>query len=151
MFQSKVDEFFQLLGANQIMVLATCANNKVTARSMSFVIDNGKLYFQTSKNFCKYEQIKINSNVAVCINNIQIEGICNEIGHPLEKSNSTFAQKYKEFFRGSYDAYSNLPSETTFEITPSLITVWGYDVGKPYREFYEFHSKTYHKEYLELC
>jgi general stress protein 26 len=151
MFEKKVDELFQSLGPNQIMVLATSANNKVTARSMSFIIDNGRLYFQTDKNFCKYEQMKINPNVAVCYNNIQIEGICKEIGHPLDESNNTFALKYKEYFSGSYDTYSNLPSETAFEITPTLITIWGYEEGKPYREFYEFSHEKYHKDYIELC
>lgn len=150
MFDHKVDELFQGLGLSQIMVLATSEGNRVTARSMSIIIDSRKLYFQTDKNFCKYRQIKSNANVAVCYNNIQIEGICKEIGHPFEQENNLFTQKYKECFRSSYDKYTHLANETVFVITPILITVWAYDNGKPYREFYDFNREKYIKEYYDI-
>ncbi len=148
MFTSKVNELFQALGTNQIMVLATCADSKVTARSMSFIIDKFKLFFQTDRSFCKYSQMKSNPNVAICLNNIQIEGICREIGHPLSQNNVMFAQKYKEHFRGSFEKYSHLPNETVFEVTPGMITVWSYEDGKPVREFYNFNKEKYNKEYV---
>lgn len=43
-----------------------------------------KLYFQTDNTFKKYNQLKGNNKVALCIDNIQIEGECTELGHPLE-------------------------------------------------------------------
>lgn len=147
LFNSKADELFCKLGTNQIMVLATSANNRVTARSMSFVIDKGKFYFQTEKSFCKYQQIKSNPHIAVCLNNIQIEGECNEIGHPLEERNLFFAEKYEQYYKGSFDKYSHISTETVFEISPALVTLWCYEDGKPFREFYDFNSEVYRKEY----
>lgn len=37
---------------------------------MSVVLINGVFYFQPDKTFRKYEQIKDNPNVALCIDNI---------------------------------------------------------------------------------
>lgn len=150
MFHKKADELFNTLGPKQIMVLATSANNKVKARSMSFIILGQKLLFQTDKNFCKYEQITSNPNVAICFQNIQIEGTCKEIGHPLSEDNSQFASSYKDNFKGSYDNYSHLPNETVFEVTPHFITVWSYDNGLPYREFYDFLRERYWMEYYDI-
>ncbi len=42
---------------------------------MSIIIDGGKFYFQTDKDFRKYEQIKGNPHVALCIDNLSIEPI----------------------------------------------------------------------------
>ena len=44
----------------------------------------GSLYFQTDKGMRKYKDIKGNPNVALCFSNIQLEGICEEIGRPIE-------------------------------------------------------------------
>lgn len=52
------------------MTLATSMDNRVTARTMSFVVENERLYFQTDTSFTKFHQIKSNPLVAVCWNNI---------------------------------------------------------------------------------
>ncbi len=132
------------------MCLATSKNNIVSARSMSIIIFDQKFYFQTDINFNKYDQIKENPNVALSYKNIQIEGICKEIGHPLLKTNSFFANLYEQYYNTSFTKYSSLNNERLFEITPYKITVWGYDDGKPYREFYMFSEKSYHKKYYFL-
>ena len=83
-YQQKYTEIFQQIGDHAKLVLATSLNNKVSARTMSFVILEGSLYFQTDKGMRKYQDIKGNPNVALCFSNIQLEGICEEIGRPIE-------------------------------------------------------------------
>ena len=77
-------KFLLDFGKGRKMVLSTSESNRVSSRMMSIVQIDGTFYFQTDLTFKKYHQILSNPNVALCIDNIQIEGICEEIGHPLE-------------------------------------------------------------------
>ena len=150
MFTQKLNELFSKLGNHSIMCLATSFNDKVTARSMSIIIYNNKFYFQTDTNFQKFEQIKNNHNVALCCNNIQIEGVCTALGHPLLDSNSFFSDLYKKYYESSFLKYSSLKDEILFEVIPSKISVWDYDDGKPYQEFFVIQDNTYQKVYYTI-
>lgn len=83
-FSKKLSDFLDEFGKGRKLVLSTADNNKVTSRMMSIVQINGSFYFQTDKTFRKYQQINNNPFVALCIDNMQIEGVCKEIGHPIE-------------------------------------------------------------------
>ena len=150
-FEHEIASFFSKIGISKKMVLATCAENKTTARTMSCIFIEEKIYFQTDKNFLKYEQITMNPNVALCIDNIQIEGVASDIGHPLDKINAFFSDPFKTNFSGSYDKYTALPAERLIQVIPKLITIWEYDNGKPYRVFFDFSKRKAHKEYYEYC
>ena len=58
-YQQKYTEIFQQIGDHAKLVLATSLNNKVSARTMSFVILEGSLYFQTDKEMRKYQDIQM--------------------------------------------------------------------------------------------
>lgn len=81
LYTNKYIEIYQQIGDHAKIVLATSYQDKVSVRTMSFVIMNGLFYFQTDNTFRKYQDIKGNENVGLCLDNIQIEGICKEIGH----------------------------------------------------------------------
>lgn len=147
--KQRANEIFKSLGESKIMYLATSANDKVTLRAMSFIIYNHKFYFQTDKSFSKYEQIAQNSHVAVSIDNIQIQGICNEIGKPLAKKNDFFAKRYEQHFKASFEKYTHMENEVLFEIIPTEIKLWEYKSGKPYQEFLNFLDGTYRKIYYD--
>lgn len=149
-YQSRISILFEKLGSGQIMTLATSLNDKVFARSMSVIICNQKFYFQTDKAFDKCYQLSNNKNVALCFNNFQIEGTARELGHPLKSENLFFADEYKKCFSGSYEKYTRLSNEVLFEVIPSYIKIWGYDDGKPYREFYDCSNKTYKKVFYNI-
>jgi nitroimidazol reductase NimA-like FMN-containing flavoprotein (pyridoxamine 5'-phosphate oxidase superfamily) len=148
-FDAKCEALFAALGAGRIMVLATCAGGRVTARSVSVVVSGGKFYFQTDRSFLKYRQLLENRNAALCLDNIQVEGTSAEKGHPLDVENRLFAEQYQRCFPGSFEKYTAMKNETVFEISPTLITVWNYEDGKPTREFYDFRNNTYSKAYYD--
>lgn len=83
-FEEAYLQFWHEFGESRVMVLSTSFQDAVTSRTMSIVALEEKLYFQTDKTFRKYEQLKANPNVALCIDNIQMEGQCCEVGKPLE-------------------------------------------------------------------
>ena len=92
-FNDSKQEYLDAISPSKIMVLATCSGSKVTARSMSCIAIGEKIYFQTDTQFRKYKQITDNKNVALCFDNVQIEGIAKVKGHPMDKENIQFAQR----------------------------------------------------------
>lgn len=139
-------EVFGLLGGSRIMVLATSSENKVTARNMSCVIIDKKIYFQTDKTFIKHDQMLKNPNVALCSDNIQIEGTARIRKHPFAEENKEFIDTYKEKYRGSYDAYSHVENGVVVEIEPTFVTLWKYEDNQPLRDFLDIRQNKAHRE-----
>ncbi|MDR7857902.1 pyridoxamine 5'-phosphate oxidase family protein [Tissierella sp.] len=92
------------------IVLATCSNNRVTAREVYFASNDFRIFFVTSKAFDKCKQIKKNNNVALCLGNIQMEGTAIIKGHPNLTENinekTICLNKNKEEFE-KYFKYKN--------------------------------------------
>lgn len=128
-FELKRKQIFDQIGDHAKIVLATSRKDKVSARMMSFIINDGYFYFQTDCTFCKYQDIKENQYVALCSHNIQIEGLCKEIGHPL--NHHLFIEQFKKYFQSSYESYSSLDSERLFIVKPIFVQRWNYIDGKP--------------------
>ena len=144
MFDKKIVELIQGIGEAKKAVLATSSNNRVTSRTMSFVIYENKFYCQTDKKFLKVEQILDNPKVSICIDNIQIEGIAQIIGKPSE--NNIFSTLFNKYFKNSYENYSFLENEVLLKINPTFIAVWNYKESIPIRNFYKLDSKEYIEE-----
>lgn len=143
-FDNECEKLFNQMGNGRKMVLSTSLNDKVTSRTMSVVIINKHFYFQTDKNFRKYEYLLKNPNTALCFENVQIEGISEEIGYPSEQVQ--FLSMYKKNFKNSYENYSFLESERLFVVKPVYIQKWIYENGKPFIEKYCFEENIYKKE-----
>lgn len=140
-FQEKYTKFYQEFGESKKMVLSTSLNDVVTARTMSIVVLNEKLYFQTDRTFRKYRQLKGNANVSLCIDNVQIEGTCEELGAPLE--HAEFSHAYQKYFPSSYTRYTALQNERLFVVTPTFIERWLYVDGVPYMETFDVANERY--------
>lgn len=134
-YQTAYAALWRELGESRKMVLSTSLDNLVTSRMMSVVIMDGRLYFQTDRTLRKYGQLKGNANVALCADNVQIQGRCEEAGHPLE--NEAFCQAYRKHFPGSYEAYTALKNERLFVVAPTRIERWVYLDGVPHLEAFD--------------
>ena len=141
-FNEQYNAFLNEFGKGRKMVLSTSLNDKVTSRMMSVIQQSGIFFFQTDKHFRKYDQLIKNKNVALCIDNIQIEGICKELGHPLE--NPDFCSLYKECFASSFERYSSLSNEVLFAVTPLHMERWLYKVGTPFVETFDIANREYY-------
>lgn len=140
-FNKQIEDFFKNFGDSKKMVLSTSLHNQVSSRMMSIIKIKNKFYFQTDSTFRKYNQLIQNQWVALCIDNIQIEGVCKEVGKPC--SHDEFMHKFKEHFENSYHAYSHLENERLFEVTPTRIECWIYDNGIPYMEVFDIERCEY--------
>ncbi len=143
-FNRERSALFEQLGEYKKMVLSTSLHDRVTSRMMSVVITDHRFYFQTDKNFRKYEQMIRNCNASLCTENVQIEGTCTEIGHP--SCNQPFCNLYKEYYKGSYDRYTFLENERLFVLQPTYIQKWIYIDEIPYIEIYDFERQRYEKK-----
>ncbi|MBR5681721.1 MAG: pyridoxamine 5'-phosphate oxidase family protein [Ruminococcus sp.] len=141
LFSRKLEEFLSDFGKGRKMVLSTSENDRVSSRMMSVVQINGDFYFQTDIKLRKYRQLSANRNAALCIDNIQIEGICEELGRPLD--NAAFSTAFRECFRGSFDAYTSLDNERLFVLRPQYIQRWIYNENVPYIETFDISSQSY--------
>ena len=53
---------------------------------------------------------------------------------------------YKEYYKNSYETYSNKEKEILIEIVPIKITKWDYEDTKPNRIFIEIKNRQIKKE-----
>lgn len=142
-FKEKLEKLFMDIGSSRKMVLSTSYQDKVTSRMMSIIVLDGCFYFQTDRTFRKYEQMKKNPNVALCIDNFQIEGVCRELGHPSE--NPDFCEEYEKSFKNSYDRYTSHAQERLFVVKPCYIQKWIYEDGEPFVEIFDLGEGSYSK------
>lgn len=140
-FSVEYEAFLSDFGKGRKMVLSTSENNIVSSRMMSVVQIDGIFYFQTDVTFRKYRQLSANPNAALCTDNIQIEGLCKEIGRPLD--NKAFCDCFSECFKGSFDAYTALKNERLFALTPSFIERWIYKNSVPFIETFSVKERMY--------
>lgn len=140
-FKEKYEDLLLEFNKGKTMVLSTAENNKVSSRMMSIVCFDGLFYFQTDKTFKKYNQLISNPQVALCAENISIEGVCKEIGHPID--NAAFCKVYKELFAGSFNKYSSLKNERLFVVKPIYVERWRYIDGVPFIEIFNVENEEY--------
>jgi len=145
-FVEKTAKLWKKMGTHNIMVLATGSGGRISSRQMSVIVYNEKFYCQTDETFLKYKQITENPNVALSYKNLSIEGKCRTIGHPLDKDNSFFADRFKKHFSLSYKSYTAIPTERLLEITPTLVYSWEYKLLTPYMEYFDFENRAYRIE-----
>lgn len=140
-FLNKYNDFLSVFNKGKTMVLSSCEDNKVSSRMMSIVCIDGLFYFQTDKKFRKYRELIHNPYVALCIDNIQIEGVCKEIGHPM--SNAQFCSEYEKNFSISFKMYSSLKNERLFEVSPRFVERWLYIDSVPFIETFDVENQVY--------
>lgn len=143
-FEENYKKLFDDFGENKNMVLSTCSDDVVSSRMMSVIVIDGCFYFQTDKNFRKCSQIFKNPNVALCADNISVEGKCSEVGTPFE--NKEFIRLFEQHYNWSFNKYSALINERLFKVEPVYVQKWIYEDSQPYIESFDLKNKIYSKK-----
>ncbi len=129
--------------------LATAAGDHVTVRTVNTVNVGMKIYFSTDTRLTKFAQISANPKVALCRENVQIEGLARDLGHPLTPKNKYFCDLFRRQHPTFFDLYAAVPTQTVVEINPTLITVWHHDGDGAYRKcLLLIAGKAYREDYL---
>jgi len=125
-YDNKYKEIINVLEGKDSIVIATSDKDKVAARTVYFIMFNSYIYFLTSKAYDKCKQIIKNPNVALCSDNIQMQGIAKIKGHPeLEKNKAIlehFLEKCPERERNS--RYVKHKNTVFIEVEINKISTW---------------------------
>ena len=143
--KEKILDFISNMG---VCVLATGANDIITARNISVVNDGFDVYFNTDKIFTKYKQIVSNKNVAFCKDNYQMEGVAEILGHPNDEE--LFTNMYKEKHMNSYKKYSHLENEIVIKVKLKKVQVWNYVGNQTYLINYDVDKNELKTEKYEI-
>ena len=121
-FQNTMDQ----LKNKNLGVLATAEGENVTAREMVFVCNGTTISFVTTIYTRKYKQIMANNNVAVSIDNIQIEGFATIRGRPSDEENAWFIEALPELAKKNWlDLFMDPERpERIIEIHPKRIALY---------------------------
>lgn len=138
------NEVFDILNNNKHIVLATSLEDNVTARTISYIMIKDELYFQTLSTYEKALQIENNSNVALCLDNLQITGTAQILNHPSE--NNEFLQKYKQIHCNAYNKYSMLENEVVIKVKISKATLWKYENNSGHKLVIDLINKEFWNE-----
>lgn len=126
------------LKTEENIILATCANNKVTARAMAHINNELIILFTTSRKSEKVEQMKQNSNIALAIGNLKIEAIAELFGHP--KGHSFFISEYPKKFPHLGAIYPEKPDDLLVIAKPKKISLFKY-IDKPCEDVLDVDNK----------
>lgn len=124
------EDVIRTLEKKEVLLFATCADNRVTTRYMSHVNDGLDIYFMTGTDYLKMQQIRKNPNVAVSVGTYDIEGTAAELGHPL--SDELFVRLMKEKHPETFKNYASYVKECIVKVTVRSVRQWRYIDGKPF-------------------
>ncbi len=81
--------------------------------------------------------------MAMCWDGVQVEGIAVNKGLVAEEADQRFAQAYRKYLWGSYNAYSHTDTEILIEVTPRFVEIWDQDQDqRGFQTFIDFTKKT---------
>lgn len=143
-FDKVKEEKVKFLEQNKNIVLATSLNNIVTARTVAYASEGLTIIFFTLTNLKKLSQIKANAKVALCINNVSIEGLAQIVGSPQEKESKRLMEIYKKKFPVvSKWWFTRTPEQLVFvKVTPTLIVSWVEKESAPFMEYLDLQNET---------
>jgi general stress protein 26 len=123
-YESTVDKVIQFLAGKHAIVLATSLDGRVTARTVSMASEGLDVYFMSWEHHTKCAQIRGNPRVALCRDNVQIEGRAEILGSPLDEAN----RRYTELLGKKYpddERFAREPGMVVVRVVPSTIAVFG--------------------------
>lgn len=144
-FIQAVNDVMVKISLGNKMALATRTGDGVAARTVSIIACNNEFYFQTGIDMEKAKEIEKCSNVALCFKEIEIKGLCVQVGKPTDDSNKWFTDLFENLYPSAYEKYSHLEQERIYKITPKVIKSWEYQGNMPGIQVIDFdsHSVSY--------
>lgn len=148
-FQEKKAEVLRFLASKDhaVMALATSHNDRVMARNVLIASHELDLYFFTWGRSRKCVQIRDNSSVALCKEDVQIEGEAEILGDLLDEKNQEYADILRRKLPDSVRKWEDRPGMVVVRIRPTLITTAGGTIdGEIYLDYLDLRSQIAYAE-----
>lgn len=137
-YEEKKEEIVKYLesGSCDTMVLATASDDRVLARTVLIFSKGLELSFFTWGHSRKCQQIRKNPNIALCKNNMMIEGVAEIVGGLTEERTREYADFMRTKNPESIERWEKHPNMVIVVVRPTQI-VYGSRVidGYVYIEF----------------
>lgn len=111
-------EFWRVVGNSLNVALATSADDETTARTVSVVHVEGKIYFATFDKSVKYRQIRQNQNVAMCMGHIFLKGTAHIAGDMHAPGNEKAVAALSAAFPDDIAMFGQMPGMVIVEVQP---------------------------------
>jgi general stress protein 26 len=103
-------------------VVKLCAGDAPSA--ISFASSGVEVYFMSFAANTKCGQIRANPNVALCRDNVQIEGTAQILGSVTDSENAGYAEQLREKYPADFEEYAAHPEMVLIRVLPSQIGVY---------------------------
>jgi uncharacterized pyridoxamine 5'-phosphate oxidase family protein len=128
-FDELKEEMEKTLLNHRLLVLATVDGEKVTARTVRCVPDGFKVYLATNKNSNKWNQVKVNPNVALAGSNLQVEGVACLKGQVLDDENKPYLECFRRIDPERYNDWEKRghftnPLSYIIEVNPTKMSLF---------------------------
>jgi general stress protein 26 len=141
-YENVRQEKIQFLNDHMLAVLATSADDRVTARTVDYASKGLDIYFLSWEHQTKCAQIKANPRVALCIDNLQIEGRAKILGNPLDAKNSKAADIYRAKLPLIFKDFASRPGMVIVKLIPNSIVTFVRSGSRRYWEYLDLNNKT---------
>ena len=125
-FEKLKSKCVKILDENKYISVATAQDGRVRVRVVDYANVDLSIGFLTWVHSLKMEHIRHNPQIALCINNLQIEGRAVMTGHPGLESNRLFIERFQERNPNPYRNFIQRDDVTTIMVEPALMIVMTY-------------------------
>ena len=140
-YESVRNGVIEFLANKRAIVLATSLDGRVSARTVSMANDGLDVYFMSWGHHTKCVQIRGNPRVALCRDNVQIEGRAEILGSPLDEGNARISEMIGDKYP-DHESFLREPGMVLIRVVPSGIAVFGRDGGGLYLDCLELERAT---------
>jgi general stress protein 26 len=147
-YKQKREEIIRFLESedNAIMVLATSCNDRVLARNVLIANNGLDIYFFTWEHSRKCIQIQKNPRVALCKDNVQIEGVAAILGNLLDENSKEYTDIIRNRHPGAIENWEHQPGMVIARVRPTSIIIGVSVDDEPYLEFLDLENEIAYAE-----
>ena len=145
-YNEKKKELIRFLQSEdtKTMVLATSHGDRVTERTVLIASTGLDIYFFSWGHSRKCEQIRTNPRVALCKDNVQIEGVAEILGSLTNKKTRKYTDILRTKFPEAIARWEHRPGMVIARVKPVLVVIGGR--GEPHLEFLDLKNKEAYAE-----
>jgi uncharacterized pyridoxamine 5'-phosphate oxidase family protein len=108
---------------NRIMALATSDGGHVTARSILTASVGTDIYFFSWTHSRKCRQIRSNPHVALCNDQLQVEGTAEILGGFFEETNRSHLELFLQKFPEAIERWRDRPGMVFVRVRPTFVVL----------------------------
>lgn len=129
-YEREKERVLGFLEAKHAIVVATSLDDRVTARTISFANHGLAILFMSWAHHTKCVQIRGNPRVALCRDNVQIEGIAEIQGSPQDERNKRYADILRDKYPENHERFADEPGMVIVKVIPTSITIFDQSDGR---------------------